>query len=159
MFGVGFSELLLIGVVALIVIGPERLPKVARTAGLLLGRMQRYVATVKADIAQEIQLEELHRASAALKESMQTTRQDIGSAISDLHQTIHTGRSAENMEASDTLFPVNSTAVDGDAEESRQIELPLETPVNASANAEAPTVTRSSAGESPGHTDKASPHA
>ena len=59
MFDVGFSELLVIGVVALIVIGPERLPAVARTAGVLLGRLQRYVNGVKADIHREIQLDEL----------------------------------------------------------------------------------------------------
>ena len=50
MFDIGFSELIVIGIVALVVIGPERLPKVARTAGLLLGRLQRYVNDVKADI-------------------------------------------------------------------------------------------------------------
>ena len=62
MFDIGFSELVVIGVVALIVIGPERLPKVARAAGLLYGRMQRYVSTVKSDISREIQLDELRRA-------------------------------------------------------------------------------------------------
>jgi sec-independent protein translocase protein TatB len=61
MFDVGFSELVVIGVVALVVIGPERLPKVARTAGLLLGRLQRYVSDVKADINREIQLDELKK--------------------------------------------------------------------------------------------------
>ena len=50
MFDIGFSELMLIGIVALIVIGPERLPKVARTLGHLLGRAQRYVNDVKSDI-------------------------------------------------------------------------------------------------------------
>ena len=59
MFDVGLSELMVIAVVALVVIGPERLPKVARTAGLLLGRLQRYVGDVKADINREMQLEEL----------------------------------------------------------------------------------------------------
>lgn len=59
MFDVGLSELMVIGVVALVVIGPERLPKVARTAGLILGRLQRYVSDVKADIHREIQLDEL----------------------------------------------------------------------------------------------------
>ena len=54
MFDIGFSELMVIGVVALVVIGPERLPKVARTAGILVGRMQRYVAGVKADINREM---------------------------------------------------------------------------------------------------------
>ena len=59
MFDLGLSELMVIGVVALVVIGPERLPKVARTAGLLLGRLQRYVSDVKSDINREIQLDEL----------------------------------------------------------------------------------------------------
>lgn len=59
MFDIGLSELMLIAVVALVVIGPERLPKVARTAGHILGRLQRYVGDVKADINREMQLEEL----------------------------------------------------------------------------------------------------
>lgn len=54
MFDFSFGELMVIGVVALVVIGPERLPKVARTAGILVGRMQRYVAGVKADINREM---------------------------------------------------------------------------------------------------------
>lgn len=54
MFDIGFTEIMVIGVVALVVIGPERLPKVARTAGILMGRMQRYVARVKADINREM---------------------------------------------------------------------------------------------------------
>ncbi len=131
MFGVGFSELLLIGIVALVVIGPERLPKVARTAGLLLGRLQRYVATVKADISQEMQLEELHRASASLKESMQNTRQEIGSAISDLHQSIHIPPdAAENPEMPSILKADNAAtgSTTEATEDSRQIELPLGTP-------------------------------
>ncbi len=55
MFDIGFTEIMVIGVVALVVIGPERLPKVARTAGILMGRMQRYVAGVKADINREME--------------------------------------------------------------------------------------------------------
>lgn len=61
MFDVGLTELMVIAVVALVVIGPERLPKVARTAGLLLGRLQRYVGDVKADINREMQLDELKK--------------------------------------------------------------------------------------------------
>src|SRR5215510_11285056 len=72
MFDIGFSELLVIAVVALIVIGPERLPKVARTLGHLFGRMQRYVNDVKADIAREMELEKVAEAAnpvPALQES------------------------------------------------------------------------------------------
>ena len=60
MLDIGWSELLLIGVVALIVIGPERLPKVARTIGHLVGRAQRYVSDVKTDIQREMDLGDLN---------------------------------------------------------------------------------------------------
>lgn len=61
MFDVAFSELIVIAVIALVVIGPEKLPKVARTVGMIAGRLQRYVTTVRADIEREMQLEELHK--------------------------------------------------------------------------------------------------
>ena len=61
MFDVGFFELLLIGVVALLVVGPERLPRIARTAGLWLGRGRRFIGQVKSDIEQEIKADELKR--------------------------------------------------------------------------------------------------
>ena len=72
MFDFGFLELVTIGVVALIVIGPERLPKVARTAGLLYGRMQRYVSSVKSDISNEIQLDEMRRVGQDFKASVES---------------------------------------------------------------------------------------
>ncbi|MCU0804116.1 MAG: Sec-independent protein translocase protein TatB [Burkholderiales bacterium] len=75
MFDIGFSELLVIAVVALIVIGPERLPKVARTAGHMLGRLQRYVNDVKADINREMELDELRK--------VQSTFQDAARSIED----------------------------------------------------------------------------
>ncbi|MHB8847491.1 MAG: Sec-independent protein translocase protein TatB [Burkholderiales bacterium] len=158
MFGVGFSELLLIGIVALVVIGPERLPKVARTAGLLLGRLQRYVATVKADISQEMQLEELHRASASLKESMQNTRQEIGNAISDLHQSIHIPPDAAEIAETPSILKADDAAT-GSAtetvEDSRQIELPLEAPVSAAERAVSQPYAHQSPPERNAHTDKA----
>lgn len=61
MFDIGFWELTVIAVVALLVIGPERLPKVARTAGLWVGRMRGFVMSVKADIDKEMRAEELKR--------------------------------------------------------------------------------------------------
>src|SRR5690554_7444903 len=69
MFDVSFTELMLIGVVALVVIGPERLPKVARTVGHLLGRAQRYVSDVKSDIQREIDLEEVKQAQEAKEDA------------------------------------------------------------------------------------------
>jgi sec-independent protein translocase protein TatB len=69
MFDVGFSELMVIAVVALLVLGPERLPKVARTAGHLLGRLQRYVNDVKADINREMQLDDLRKMQQQITDS------------------------------------------------------------------------------------------
>ena len=84
MFDIGFSEFLVIGVVALIVIGPQKLPRVARTAGHLLGRLQRYVADVKADINREIELEELRK----MRDSMQKAASEMQSSVdSELTKT------------------------------------------------------------------------
>lgn len=79
MFDIGFSELMVIAVVALIVIGPERLPKVARTVGLLFGRMQRYVNDVKSDISREMALDDLRK----LQSSIQETAQSIEKSVND----------------------------------------------------------------------------
>jgi sec-independent protein translocase protein TatB len=84
MFDIGFSELLVIGVVALIVIGPERLPRVARTVGILMGRLQRYVSDVKADINREIELDELRK----MRDSMQKAASDMQSTVdAELNKT------------------------------------------------------------------------
>ena len=79
MFDIGFSELLVIGVVALIVIGPERLPKVARTAGHLLGRFQRYASSVKSDISREMQMDELRKAGQSFRESVESAASGVES--------------------------------------------------------------------------------
>ncbi len=68
MFDVSFSELLVIALVALIVIGPEKLPKVARTLGALVGRMQRYLAEVKEEVNREARFEELQQLQHEIKQ-------------------------------------------------------------------------------------------
>jgi sec-independent protein translocase protein TatB len=68
LFDVAFSELLVIAVVALLVIGPERLPKVARTLGALTGRMQRYVAQVKEEVNREVRFQELQQLQQEIQE-------------------------------------------------------------------------------------------
>lgn len=86
MFDVGFSELIVIGIVALVVIGPERLPKVARTAGHLLGRMQRYVNDVKADISREMQLDELKKLKTDMQDSARSFQENISSELQSVQQ-------------------------------------------------------------------------
>ena len=98
MFDIGFSELIVIAVVALVVIGPERLPKVARTAGHLLGRMQRYVNDVKADIGREMQLDELKKLQADMQESARSFERSISSEIQSVEQLVdQTAQSAQSV--------------------------------------------------------------
>ena len=93
MFDIGFSEIAVIAVVALIVIGPERLPKTARTLGHLFGRLQRYVADVKADINREMELEELRK----LQQQVQTAAKDFESSMTTAARDVESGvRSVES---------------------------------------------------------------
>lgn len=92
MFDIGFTELMVIGVVALIVIGPERLPRVARTVGHLVGRLQRYVADVKSDINREMEFEELRKMRDSVKEAATEIETSVSSELSkaenDLNQSV-----------------------------------------------------------------------
>src|SRR2546423_7960802 len=72
---------MVIAVVALIVIGPERLPKVARTLGHLFGRMQRYVNDVKADIAREMELDELKKLQTTMQDAARSFEQSVTSGV------------------------------------------------------------------------------
>lgn len=81
MIDLGISKLALIGAVALVVIGPEKLPRVARTVGTLLGKAQRYVSDVKAEVNRSMELDELKR----MKDSVQSAVHDVETSI---HQTV-----------------------------------------------------------------------
>ena len=88
MFDIAFSELMVIGVVALVVIGPERLPKVARTAGILFGRVQRYVAQVKSDINREMELSELSKVKSEFEGAAREFQRDIESKVHEAESDI-----------------------------------------------------------------------
>ena len=79
MFDIGASEIFVIGVVALIVIGPERLPRVAKTLGNLFGRLQRYVSEVKSDINREIELDELRNLKTTMQDAARSIEQSVTS--------------------------------------------------------------------------------
>ena len=98
MFDIGFSELLVIGLVALIVIGPERLPGVARTLGILAGRLQRYVADVKADINREVELDELRKMKDSVQQAASgfenSVQSELDKAAGDLNAAANSVTSA-----------------------------------------------------------------
>lgn len=77
MIDIGLSKMALIGAVALIVIGPEKLPRVARTVGTLLGKAQRYVSDVKAEVNRSMELDELKK----MKDSVESAARDVHSSI------------------------------------------------------------------------------
>jgi sec-independent protein translocase protein TatB len=86
MFEISFTEVLVIATVALVVIGPERLPKVARTLGHLFGRAQRYVNEVKTDIQREMELEELKKWKASVEEAGQSIENTVRTELGKLQQ-------------------------------------------------------------------------
>ncbi|MDD3354305.1 Sec-independent protein translocase protein TatB [Zoogloea sp.] len=94
MFDIGFSELMVIGVVALLVLGPERLPKVARTTGHLLGRLQRYVSDVKSDINREMQLEELKKLQEEARQSAMAFESSVRSEVAGVSASLESASSA-----------------------------------------------------------------
>ena len=126
MFDVGFSEIVVIGVVALIVIGPERLPKAARTMGLLFGRLQRYVTDVKADISREMELDELRK----LQKQVQGAAQDFKTSVESAAQNVHEG--VRNVESE-----LNATAADPPPA-GRAEMLPLDVPEQSPPQGSAP---------------------
>src|SRR5574344_1174836 len=103
MIELGLSKMALIGAVALVVIGPEKLPRVARTVGSLLGRAQRYVADVKAEVNRSMDLDELRKmketvesAARDVESSVRSTaselERDLGSVGTELHSLEHSAR-------------------------------------------------------------------
>jgi sec-independent protein translocase protein TatB len=88
LFDISFSEILLIAIVALVVIGPERLPRVARTLGLLTGRMQRYVSTVKADIDRELRLEELRNLEGEARQTIASVERQVAAETGEVERTV-----------------------------------------------------------------------
>lgn len=95
MIDLGISKLMIIGVVALVVIGPKKLPRVARTVGTLLGRAQRYVSEVKTEVSQQMELDELNKmkktvedAARDMQDSVNKTKQDVYKAQRDIESQI-----------------------------------------------------------------------
>ncbi|MDO5638443.1 MAG: Sec-independent protein translocase protein TatB [Neisseria sp.] len=79
MFDFSFGELMLVGVIALVVLGPERLPKVARTAGQLVGRVQRMVSSVKTELSAQLEMDELKKAKSEFESAATQFRDEMRS--------------------------------------------------------------------------------
>jgi sec-independent protein translocase protein TatB len=94
MFDIGFSEMVVCAVVALVVIGPERLPRVARTLGVLFGRMQRYVAQVKSDINREMEMADLGKVKTEFESAARSFESEFKSQAADVEREVRDAQSA-----------------------------------------------------------------
>lgn len=101
MIDLGLSKIALIGVVALVVIGPERLPKVARMAGTLYGRAQRYLHDVKSEVSREMELEELRNLRKEVEETASSIKEEVEGTLA---------RSIDDVEAAWRDLPPPSPA-------------------------------------------------
>jgi len=95
MFDVAFSELVVIAIVALIVIGPEKLPKVVRMLGLLVGRLQRYVANMKSDIEREMQFEDLQKLQQEIKQGVEEVQASVREVENSIGGTLTQAKKQE----------------------------------------------------------------
>ena len=103
MFDISFMELLVISIVALIVIGPERLPTVARTVGNLYGRCRNFVYSVRTDIHNEMRMEELKKMQSSVQETVQSIEDSVQQGVDQLKTTVTDVKTEDNS-------PVNLSA-------------------------------------------------
>ncbi len=140
MFEIGFPELMLIAVVGLLVIGPERLPEALRTLGLWFGRMRRSFTAVKAEIEKEIGMDEVRRQlhNEAVMDEMKRIESEVRSTVDDAQASLNEGIQA----ADNSIAPPPA---------------PVDTPADAStdASAEAPAAASAATTGQPQSEDKA----
>lgn len=111
MFDIGFWELMLIGLVALVVVGPERLPKLAYTAGKWLGKGRRVLNTVKSEIDKEIKAEELKQILEKQKKQLnplQEVIEETGSAVRNLESQVSTSLREGSVNSSPKMSPTHA---------------------------------------------------
>lgn len=149
MFDFGFSKLLLLGIVALVVIGPERLPKVARTLGHLYGRLQRYVTQVKADIHREMEAADLGNVKSEIESAARAFQGQVESGVRDVDREMREAQASIerslDVHAAAANEPVQAPAANeaaqapspepqsGAPEPSPQLELGIEEPPAAAS--------------------------
>ena len=117
MFDIGFTELMVIAVVGLIVIGPERLPRVARTVGHLLGRLQRYVGDVKSDIQREMHVEDLKKLQKEMTDSARDLESNFRDQANAFQSTMDQTAQSLNAAASGADAPGEAKATEPAASE------------------------------------------
>ena len=133
MFDFGFSKLFLLGIVALVVIGPERLPRVARTLGHLYGRLQRYVTQVKADIHREMEAADLGKVKTEFESAARSFQSQVESGIHEADREMREAQASIERSLDGAPVDTGATSAAGPAvpaseAPSPQLELGIEEP-------------------------------
>src|SRR5687768_12303062 len=140
MFDISFTEILVIAAVALVVIGPERLPKVARTLGHLFGRAQRYVNDVKNDIQREMELEELKKWKTSVEGAGRSIENTVRTEINQFQEALE-GETESSIQAPSPSSGTATEAVpspDSPRDSSATQTRPATTPIQRASSLDAP---------------------
>ncbi|HXF80768.1 MAG TPA: Sec-independent protein translocase protein TatB [Usitatibacter sp.] len=135
MFDFGFSKLFILAVIALVVIGPERLPRVARTLGHLYGRLQRYVTQVKSDISREMEAADLGKmktefesAARSFQSTVETGMQDVDREVRDAQASVERALDVNAPAANEAAAAPAPASPAPETGPSPQLELGIEEP-------------------------------
>jgi len=129
MFDIGFSEMLVCAVVALVVIGPEKLPRVARTLGHLFGRMQRYVTQVKSDIHREMEMADLGKVKTEFESAARSFQAEVESTASATEREMRSLQSSlDEIEGAARGEPAPAAPSPSAEQPSPQLELGIDEP-------------------------------
>lgn len=121
MIDLGLTKLAVIGVVALIVIGPEKLPKVARMAGTLYGRAQRYLNEVKSEVSREIEMEELKNLHKEVQDAAQSIKSSVENSIAqNMSEVEHAWNDTPSASVTSTKAPLMSATTDDLSRKARE---------------------------------------
>jgi len=110
MFDIGFAELLIVAVVALVVLGPDKLPTAVRTVGLWMGRIKRTVSSIQTEISEELRVEELKRSTAISKNELERELNEMRQPFNDALKEENNVESKIVPPAEDTVPPVKEPA-------------------------------------------------
>jgi sec-independent protein translocase protein TatB len=134
MFDISFAQILIIALVAMIVIGPKRLPKTVRTLGLLLGRAQRYVSEIKSDIQREMELDELRKVQQSMQDIGKDIEKSVRSVVQETEKTVKQAEgSVQEMESELNRIAEDKPATQTTGEEATNKETQTTTAVADSA--------------------------
>ncbi len=128
MFDISFSEIMVIAVVAVVVVGPQRLPKTVRTIAHVMGRAQRYVSDIKSDIQREMELEDFKKATQTISNIGKDLENTVRSTVNDAQKSVQSlGKDLQSMESELKNIATEKTTAQENRESNTETKMASET--------------------------------